>query len=67
MIHEEIAIETSEQYVWGDQNEDGIDRDAIRFNLSLTPEKRFERHLQALESALAIRNAAKAAGYRIIR
>ena len=58
--------ELTESHEWGDQNEDGVDRDAIRFNLALSLDERVERHLRPLETAIALADAAKAAGYRII-
>ena len=45
----------------GEQDEAGVDLEGLRYNLTLTPEQRFEQHNRALANYIAIRNAGIAA------
>lgn len=44
---------------WGEQNSYGIDLTMLRYNLSLTPEERWNQHQRALEFALLCMEEAK--------
>jgi hypothetical protein len=44
----------------GEQSKYGIDLEGLRYNLTLTPEQRFEQHQAALKFSLAIRDAGRA-------
>ena len=52
---------------YGEQDEFGNDLEWLRYNLTLTPAQRYEKHQRALESVLILRDAAKQARYRRTR
>ncbi len=43
---------------WGEQNDYGIDLTLLRFNLSLTPDERWDQHQRALEFTVLCMEAA---------
>lgn len=47
-----------------DLDENGVDLNRLRYNLSLTPEERLARNRQAARKILECRRAAAAAGFR---
>ena len=52
------------RYWYGEQDENGVDLEHLRYNLSLTPEQRIERNRRAVESLRAIREAVRVSRYR---
>ncbi len=55
------------RYWYGEQDEFGNDLEWLRYNLTLTPTQRYEKHQRALESVLILREAGKQARYRRTR
>ena len=48
----------------GEQDANGIDLDTLRYNLSLTPEQRWERYVASATQMLKLIDASERAGFR---